>query len=331
MRIINISNLEKCDIVLTTSSQKKPSGIIRKAIKSDISHAMLCVAYSSVIDSTSEGVQARNVQKMVYDDESSIYILRPKEQLSDTIKDNIINYARSIIGTRYSLQEAALSVSPIKGKPSIKQFCSRMVARAYYEAGILLVENPDFCTPADLKNSTLLTKIEPAYTTIDQDEYETIQVVGDTSEDMREITNKLLSRIREYDNDLEDINELPRLLLQHPELDDIISDAIKSSGYLNHIDIELKRFPWRYDKLAIVQLYHSLSEPNELFEYCVKTIHDYESGSFKHWQVNLDFYNELSKRYPYNSFILMNKLYLRLCFYLDQRVKTARALLLLYK
>lgn len=52
------------DILLTTTPGKV-SAVVRKATGSDISHAMLCVEDSSVIDSTDEGVQARNLMRFL--------------------------------------------------------------------------------------------------------------------------------------------------------------------------------------------------------------------------------------------------------------------------
>ena len=62
MKRIKVERLEPGDIVLTADSGKT-SRIVRKATKGAVSHAMICVQHSSVIDSTSIGVQARNIQR----------------------------------------------------------------------------------------------------------------------------------------------------------------------------------------------------------------------------------------------------------------------------
>jgi hypothetical protein len=73
MKKIDYSKLEPGDIILTTSLAWE-SKVIRKATDSDISHAMLCVAPTSVMDSTGDGVQARTPQKLFYHDECAVYL-----------------------------------------------------------------------------------------------------------------------------------------------------------------------------------------------------------------------------------------------------------------
>lgn len=87
--------------MLTTSAQKKPSSIIITVTKSDISHAMIYVSHGSVIDSTGDGVQARNIQKMFYDDSCEIYILRPKDSLSEEVISKIVSYAKASTARRF--------------------------------------------------------------------------------------------------------------------------------------------------------------------------------------------------------------------------------------
>ena len=77
--IIHIEALQRGDIVLTTSTEIE-SRLIKIGTLSDISHAMVCVSHGSVMDSTAEGVQSRNVQKMFYPDACAIYILRLKQR-----------------------------------------------------------------------------------------------------------------------------------------------------------------------------------------------------------------------------------------------------------
>lgn len=331
MKRINIEILQRGDIVLTTSP-RKDSGFIRKITRSDISHAMICVAHGSVIDSTGEGVQARNIQKLFYEDECAIYILRPKAPLSPIQVDGIVSYARAATGTSYTKIEAAKSIVPaIAGKGSVKQFCSRMVARAYASADIKLVKNPDFCTPEDLKNSELLIPINIPWIAVSENEVEAIKRVGDTTEGMREKTNKLLSAVRSLNPNVESFNDIDSLVIQRADLDDLIADAFHSSGYLDHWKVELSRFPWRYDALLITQFYHSLPDPQKLLEYCRDTLRDDENSDFAHWEANARHYSELNHSYPRETFRLLNDLYLRLSFNHQRRVLSAKLLIRVYE
>lgn len=331
MKRVNIGLLKKGDVVLTTSAQKKPSGIIRTVTKSDISHAMICVSHGSVIDSTGDGVQARNIQKIFYDDSCEIYILRPKDSLSEDVISRIVNYARASTGTRYSLHEAVASVKPQLNKEGGKrQFCSRMVARAYAHGGVNLVDNPDYCTPEDIKKSKLLIQIEPSALSVSQEEITAIQEEGDTTEGMRKVTNTLLGKLRELNDKVESVNDISHLVVQNPELDDAVSKALEESGYLDFWKVEITRFPWRYDSLLMVQFYHSLDDPKVLLDYCSETLSQDKNGDFEHWQLNAKTYGNLASHYGYQAFRLFAELYLKLSFYHTQRVKAAEILLKVY-
>ena len=331
MKRVNIELLKKGDVVLTTSAKKKPSGIIRTVTKSDISHAMICVSYGSVIDSTGDGVQARNIQKMFYDDSCEIYILRPKDSLSDDVINRIVSYARASTGTRYSLREAVASVKPKLNKVGgERQFCSRLVARAYAHGGFKLVDNPDYCTPEDIKKSELLMHIEPSALPVSQNEIEAIHEVGDTTEIMRKVTNILLNKLRELDNKVESVNDIDHLVIKSPELDDAVSKALKESGYLDFWKVEVTRFPWRYDPLKMVQFFHSLDDKKVLLDYCRETLSQNNNGDFEHWELNAKAYDELANHYSYQVFRLFAELYFKLSFYHAQRVKSAEILLKVY-
>lgn len=69
------------DIVLTTTPEPM-SKTIRNAIGADISHAMICVGKSSVIDSTGDGVHARNLERLILEPSCAGHVLRPVEPLT---------------------------------------------------------------------------------------------------------------------------------------------------------------------------------------------------------------------------------------------------------
>jgi hypothetical protein len=72
---INESALEVGDVILTTTNLPISKGI-RAATKGEISHAMIYVQSYSVIDATSDGVQARNTQRMFIEDNCAVHVLR---------------------------------------------------------------------------------------------------------------------------------------------------------------------------------------------------------------------------------------------------------------
>lgn len=98
MKRINDTLLKPGDIILTTSTEAV-SKAIRIATRSDISHAMVCVEGHSVIDATAEGVQARNTQRLFYEDGCSIHVLRLSGGLTDAQLTAVITFMRGHIGT----------------------------------------------------------------------------------------------------------------------------------------------------------------------------------------------------------------------------------------
>ncbi len=164
LKRLNDAVLKPGDIVLTTTT-KFVSTLIRFGTGSDISHAMVCVDDRSVIDSTAEGVHARNTQRLYLEEECAVYVLRLRAGITDLQLTAVLTYMRGHIGTQYSLKEAGLTVLGGAREWDKKQFCSRLVAQAFSTAGIELVSNPNFCSPAELKNSSLLESV-PSPTTM---------------------------------------------------------------------------------------------------------------------------------------------------------------------
>ncbi|MGV7213445.1 hypothetical protein [Bradyrhizobium sp. UFLA05-112] len=76
-----------------------------------VSHAMICVQHGSFIDSTSSGVQARNLQRELFENDEKAFHFRLKNPPDRKVLEQIVDYARSEIGARYSISEAARSVA----------------------------------------------------------------------------------------------------------------------------------------------------------------------------------------------------------------------------
>ncbi|WP_111548100.1 hypothetical protein [Mesorhizobium kowhaii] len=103
MKRIQIDSVEPGDIMFTARPRSK---VVRFATQGILSHAMICVQHGSFIDSTMDGVQARNLQRELFEDNEKVFHFRLKEPVAPEILSNIIDYARAEIGARYSLPEA---------------------------------------------------------------------------------------------------------------------------------------------------------------------------------------------------------------------------------
>jgi len=234
--------LKQGDILLTTTI-KPISGVIRAFTKSDISHVMLYVKPYSVIDATDEGVQARNTQRIYLHKDSSAYVLRVKGGLSDQ-QFKIINYKIRIqIGIEYSKGEAIIAGLGGSNDWSKKQFCSRLVAQAFQEAGIKLVDNPNYCSPEEIKNSKELEVINEAIVLMEDPKDDDVNL----PQLMRDCTNFILEGARKRDSSIQGFNDLYAYLKAKPEEDNYISQLYIDSGYLELWKIEMTVNSWLYD------------------------------------------------------------------------------------
>uniref|UniRef100_UPI00402B9848 YiiX/YebB-like N1pC/P60 family cysteine hydrolase n=1 Tax=Methylomonas sp. SPW-1 TaxID=3438877 RepID=UPI00402B9848 len=329
MKKINIAKLVKGDIILTTSTKPK-SKLIQQVTKSDISHAMIYVANGSVIDSTGEGVHARNISKMFYKDECAIYAYRPVVPLTDEQMQQLIMYVRSEIGSPYALSEAMFSPYRKNKSGDENQFCSRLVARAYARVGLELADYPEYATPADLQRSSKLQQIENVVLTVSTEEEKATKKLGDTTKGMRNVSNKLLRDAKKIDGAIRTLSDIEPLLLQKPGLDKQFAEAFLESGYLDYWKVEVEKYPWRYDMVRIVQFYHATNEKEALLNYCRETLESKTNGDYQHWKENISSLRILLERNQLETFQLELKLYIELCLHHELRVQAAKLILNTY-
>jgi hypothetical protein len=224
MKRINVDLLQLGDIVLTASPTKLGRGI-RISTKSLVSHAMICVQHSSIIDSTSVGVQARNLQRELFELDEKVFAFRVRSPLSDVQLAQVIDFARSQIGARYSRIEAARSVLGGPKPRNNQQFCSRLVARAYASIGLHLVADQDYCTPEDLRISPLLYELSDVTEIVSDAELAAWREQPNSILMMQTSQNAVLAVARRLDPSVEHFGDLDRLVRQHPEWDAQIAQA----------------------------------------------------------------------------------------------------------
>lgn len=323
MKKIDFSKLQPGDILLTTSHAAE-SWSVRFGTKSDVSHAMLYVASSSVIDSTMEGVHARNLQKIFYEDDCVVHALRPVKALATEALQAVIQYARLATGSPYTLGEAVRAVKRTSGSGSKKQFCSRLVARAYAAAGVNLVENPDFCTPQQLKESPLLQILESPAVSVSEEEVAEIRSQPNRAEGMIQVTNEFLKKVRGISPRILAIEDAFQFLVDNQSIDAKFHDALKSSGYLDYWQVERREFHWRYDLDAMKQFVAVFDCAAAVADYCETTLRDDAVGTFWHWKQTLQASRENYRRFPLKSFASMVTLYENLVEGAEMRVSVAQ-------
>lgn len=78
---------------------------------------------------------------------TTVSVYRLRQPISHVRLNAIIDLARSEIGTQYFKAEAIRTVLGGSKPRSRRQFCSRLVARAFAARGVQLVGDPDYCSP----------------------------------------------------------------------------------------------------------------------------------------------------------------------------------------
>lgn len=325
MRRIDIDALRPGDIILS-ANRTKAGKLVRVASKGIVSHAMICVQHGSIIDSTAEGVQAWNLQREFFREDEAVFAFRLRDALAPVEMTRIIDFARSEIGTRYSKIEAARSVLGGPKPRSNRQFCSRLVARAYASVGIQLAPDKDYCTPEDLRNSPLLIELDDVTQPVSAEEMATISAHPSPLDLMRASHNAVLAAARRLDPAVENFTDLVQMVLDHPEWDATIAQALRNSGYLDVWKFERRAHPYRYD----LTLMDNVSDPKmtaDLRVYCIETIREAYSGGIR-FAVNLTQYEAMQVQSPRETLSLLIVLYETLVRGHELRIETARSWLL---
>lgn len=318
-RVFVSSLIQLGDIVLTTTPDPM-SQTIRKVTGADISHAMIYVGKSSVIDSTGDGVHARNLERLILEPSCAGHVLRPVQPLTNDQLRSVISFARAAVGTRYSAVGAAKSVLAgfVAGR---RQFCSRLVAQAYRNAGVDLVSDADFCHPGEFLKSAALVEVPNVLRNLRPEEEIDWRTDTDNVQAMRDSTNALLREARKLSSEIESLNDIDAFLVEHPEADAHLVQALRSSRYLELWRDEFERNPWQYH-VALMEGHDGSAERKQ--RYCEELLADEALGQNR-FVLNHAGYVTVNTLHPRQYFALKVELYERLAQFHARRVRAATA------
>lgn len=306
MKRIRVDALQPGDIVLTAS--KSATGkAIRTTTVAMVSHAMICVGYGSVIDSTGVGVQARNVQRELFKPLERVYAFRLKVPLGKERLNDVIDFARSQIGARYSAKEAVRSVLPGPRPRGRRQFCSRLVARSYAAAGVLLVADEDYCTPEQLGLSPLLRQLDDVTEIVSEEEIAAWRERPDPIAMTHAAQNEILDGVRKLAPNVEHFGDLDRIVREHPEWDLHIAGLFRTSGYLDLWRNDVAVNPWHYDVEALEAI---VTEHNraDLRGFCRGIIAEAVSGG-QRYRTMLEHHRQSHRLVPRQTTFQLVELY----------------------
>lgn len=315
--ILNMDKLKAGDIILTAQV-----GVVSKAVRlatgSNFSHAILYLGDGSFIHSDRQGVHSNNIQRILFEKEEHVEVYR---LLDDSYVAKACMFARSKIGTSYSVKEAVRTKSPLsKRQKSSKQFCSRLVAQSYEFSGIMLVSNIDYCTPKDLQGSQFTKVVLGCLTEADDNDI----LFAKSSNPLQiqaEITNGILADVRKLTNkDVQNFEDLDQFVIDNPSYDNAITNIVKRSGYLNMFDYEMTKNPWRYNGEIFLALNVEPSFKRERAEFELQSA----MSQVKLYSHNYQMCQHILARWRLKYFEMKMGLYKELINRMNKRIEAAR-------
>lgn len=294
--LIDYTRLKLGDILLTAEDTKS-SKAIRKATKSDFSHAMINVAQGGCIHALPNGgVQSVNLQRILFSDPKHVKVLRATTAPSESDLQMLCDYARTQIGKQYSVRDAAFSGA--KGKRvSNRQYCSRLVAESYAYARINLVENPRYCTPGDLDKSKILEKVEVTVREATPKEVEFANS-PDPIALQTSITDQMFAGIRKITGvDIQTDEQLLSFLIEHQKFDNAFSSIVRQSGYLDMWKGEILKNNWRYDIDDLMMIKFQIEEFEEFCQNEISLANELMDRFERMLYLYIDLYHQYELEY----------------------------------
>lgn len=246
----DIPTLMAGDVILSTTDSEV-SRAIRIATGCEYSHAMIYVK-NTIIHADGGGVFTTNPQRRMFRDGQSV-VLRHKYSTVNQLRD-ICNYAMNLSGSLYSVSEAMLaknlSNSQVKST-SHRQYCSRLVAQSYESQNVKIVNNADYCTPADILKSEDFIVVRNAVRAALPEEVEIFKK-PDTVKMHQEHTFAWLKEVKKlasnkgHDYKVFSIASALEYVAAFPEVDHEVLKKIKATPYLRDYDLDKAANPHRY-------------------------------------------------------------------------------------
>jgi hypothetical protein len=247
----DIPTLLAGDIILSTTDSDV-SRAIRLATNCDYSHAMIYVR-NNIIHADGGGVFTTNPQRRIFREGQSI-VLRHKYGTANQLLD-ICSYALNLSGSLYSVPEALLakSYSNTQTKTtSQRQYCSRLVAQSYESQNIKIVNNADYCTPADILISSDFIVVDNAIREARPEEIaiskkpDIIKIhQTHTFAWLKEV--RKLAKAKRHDHIISSISSALEYVAAFPEVDHEVLKRIKATPYLRDYDLDKTANPHRFN------------------------------------------------------------------------------------
>lgn len=312
MYFLNIDKLVAGDIIVTRSTttlfKRLKSKVIGIATGGEFSHVAIYVGNGSVIEAIPNGVHSHNVLRIPFSCVHDVKVLRLKPEIyNPEVIKNSIAFIRTNHGRQYAFIETIFSTPLFKksdASTSNKTFCSRLVANAYNNAGLPIVDNSNYASPEDINSSDRLIEIEDVTIYLDK-EYQP----EDTSELLSQqvtVVNDLFQRLRNASGtDIQSFEQAISTVIKSPNLDSIFTKSIDESGYFKLKDLAYTYASWIKNPLDFCtkQNFSSKQEFDSRLSIELKTL----ESCIETYKQQFQILSDLNEKFPELNFIKVQK------------------------
>jgi hypothetical protein len=320
--ILDFDQVNLGDIIIS-SGTSFGAQFIKAGTWSKDTHAMIYVGHTMIHAVPKGGVFSKNPQRELFKSKDHVKVFRVKNKLSLDTLNSICDHARALVGSIYSVKEAVLTKKHAKSSTDAQtkmQFCSRLVAQAYASQDIEIVNNPNYCSPKELSNSSSLQEVKDAIRKASDDEIKFSKTTDPTLENQK-VTYDWLNKSREIANaldfEIQTVNDVSIFIKAHPTQDSVICEFIKNSGYLDHYQCDLKLNPFRYNSEEFIEYF---SNENIDLENGVIGELEKEPGLIDHFYRNYSAHNQMHKQTSFNYYKLHVELYSNILLLIKERL-----------
>ena len=265
--IFNSSLLEEGDILLMDTYHARQRA---KMPDDRFLHAAIYIGNNFIVEADGLGVIMNKLLIYGFKKQKDACVLRLKQK-SNKIDSDIVLWVRKQLGMEYGAREAL--VVPKKKNTQDKEssnrtFCSRLVAQAYENAGVKLVQNSDYCSPDDFLESDGLNIVSNALREVND---ETRQCIMNNRNNVDErsfidfmLPNLLSQMSSVYSVDIQTFDQLIFTAISKSKNDKLASSTLMKQDWMMDPKEQTSFFmPWLDDNEKFLE--HFTSTENILF------------------------------------------------------------------
>lgn len=243
--VFNESVLNVGDILLMNSYHEGQ----RKKVQGRFDHVAMYLGDAYLIEADGLGVTMSHLYSYGFKAEEDACVMRLKEPDDEIIK-KAVRYAKTRMGMEFGVKEAfkvRLEKHSQNQEHSNRTFCSRLIGQAYNDAGIKLVENPDYCAPDDFLTSFYLETVQNPLIAKPEElrkTFEKTQNERENSEYLTALPEAFESFSKLYGEDIQTMSQLLIAGMHHPDKDDEAVKLLNSIKMFSPEEDTVKMWPW---------------------------------------------------------------------------------------